>query len=149
MQEPSFLPQSDQVYGINNRMSILVDETYVTRRVDEWLTDDPLSLAKVKHKYKFELEPHLNRILFERLRRIPNEKKKFLGLDLNIDFPGYDSPIPASIPYNRYPLKFYKWWIENQDLITLSFKERLSLIDQVNMIDKSVLLPKHQALMNR
>ncbi|NLZ73352.1 MAG: hypothetical protein GX905_05980 [Bacteroidales bacterium] len=148
-QEPSFPPQSDKVYGVNNRISILVDKVYITRRVDEWLTDDPLSLAKVKHEYKFELEPHLNRILFERLRRIPNEEKKFLGLELNIDFPGYDAPIPASIPYNRYPLKFYKWWIENQDLITLSFKERLSLIDQVNMIDKSALLPKHQALMNR
>lgn len=148
-QKPSFPPQSDKMYGVNNRMSILVGDEYVTRRVDEWLTNDPLSLAKVKHQCKFELEPHLNRILFERLRRIPNEEKKFLGLELNIDFPGYDAPIPASIPYNRYPLKFYKWWIDNQDLISLSFKERLSLIDQVNMIDKSVLLPKHQALMNR
>ena len=147
MKKPSFPPQSDQLYSVNHRLSILIGNSYETKRIDEWLTDDPLSLAKVRHKHKFELEPHLNRLLFERLRRIPNEKKQFLGLELNINFPGYSDPIPASVPYNRYPVKFYKWWINNQDEITLSFKERLTLIDEVNMLDSTVLLPKHQALM--
>ncbi len=149
IQKPTHPPQADLVYGVNNRLSILVEESYKTHRIDEWLTLDPLSLAKVKHQYKFELEPHLNRILFERLRRVPNEDKKFLGLDLVINFPGYSETVPASMPYNRYPVKFYQWWIENQESISLTFKERLNLLDKVHMIDKSALLPKHKALMNR
>lgn len=139
----------DVVYSSNNKLSIEVNNVEYTYTIDEWLSQQPLIIAQLKHQQEFELEPHLNRILFERLRRTPNNEKLFLGLELQILFPGYDAPIPASIPYNRYPVKFYNWWINNPDEIKMSFKEKLNLLNKVNMLDKKVLIPRHIALMNR
>lgn len=137
------------VYSANNKLSILVDDIEQTYTIDEWISQQPLIFAQLKHQQDFELDPHLTRILFERMRRIPNKEKMFLGLELNIDFPGYPSPIPASIPYNRYPVKFYNWWLNNPLEIRMSFKEKLKLLNKVNMLDKKALIPKHKALMNR
>lgn len=144
-----FLPNKEIVYSLNTLLSIKIDGEYKTLRVDDWITNDPLSLARVQHQYDIELTPHLNRVLFERLRRYSAKEKRFLGLKLNIDFPLYNEPIPAGIPYRRYPVQFYKWWLEHQDIISLSFKERLSLFNKVNMLDKEALIPKHRVMMNR
>ena len=144
-----FPPNPETVYSSNNLLTINIDGKTITRTTGEWITLDPLNLAKVKNRYNFELEPHLNRVLFEKMRRIPNEEKKFLRLKLNISFPGYSDPVPASIPYKRYPVQFYNWWLKNTHQISLSFKEKLELLNRVNMLDKDVLIPKHRALMNR
>ena len=144
-----FPPQVDKIYSSNNLMTIRVESKLVTRSIGEWIAKDPLSFAQVRNKYDFDLEPHLNRVLFERMRRIPNKQKQFLGLKLNIDFPKYSEPIPASIPYKRYPVEFYMWWLENKDAVKLSFKEKLELLNKVNMLNKDALLPQHLALMNR
>lgn len=148
-QSAAFPLRTDTVYASNNRITIHVNGEDVTRTVDEWISQDPLSFARLRDKQHFELEPHLNRVLFERIRKIPNEEKMFLGLKLNIDFPGYNDQIPASVPYKRFPVKFYNWWLENPGLIKLSFKEKLELLNNVNMLNSKALLPKHKALMNR
>ena len=147
--ELSFPLDVNIVYSSNNRLSIEIDSVEQTHTIDEWISQQPLIFAQLKHQQEFEMDPHLTRVLFERMRRIPNHEKMFLGLDLNIDFPGYPSPIPASIPYSRYPVKFYNWWLENPQSIRMSFKEKLKLLNKVNMLDKKALIPKHKALMNR
>lgn len=139
----------DMIYSANNKLSIEVDNAEYTFTIDKWISLHPLIFAQLRNQKFFELEPHLNRILFERMRRIPNKEKMFLGLKLNIKFPGYSDLIPASIPYKRFPVKFYNWWINNPDEIRLSFKEKLDLLNNVNMLDKKILKPKHKALMNR
>ena len=145
----SFPPNPEMTYTSNSLLTIRVNGKNVTRSIGQWVTYDPKNIARIQNKYDLELDPHLNRVLFEKMRRLPNTEKKFLGLKLNIDFPGYKTAVPASVPYNRFPVKFYKWWLKNKHQITLSFKEKLELLNKVNMLDQKVLEPEHQAMMNR
>ena len=145
----TFPPKPEMTYTSNSLLTIRVNGKNVTRSIGQWVTYDPKNIARIQHKYNLELEPHLNRVLFEKMRRLPNTEKKFLGLKLNIDFPGYNTAVPASVPYNRVPVKFYKWWLKNKHQISLSFKEKLELLNKVNMLDKDVLEPEHQEMMNR
>ena len=72
-----------------------------------------------------------------------------MGLDLKIDFKGYDSLVKAIVPYKDKPVDFYKWWIKNEDKIYLSTKNKILLFDKVLMMDPNKLKKEHLKLIRK
>ena len=70
--------------------------------------------------------------------------RDFMGLRLLIEFPGYTGLVQASVPYNICPVKFYKWWRQNEDKIRLSNKEQITLFLAVERENPKALLKKHK-----
>ena len=74
--------------------------------------------------------------------------RDFLRLKLLIEFPGYSSPVQASVPYNDDPVKFYKWWRKNPRKVTMNFNERVKLFLAVEKESPSALIKAHRAIIN-
>ena len=68
---------------------------------------------------------------------------------MRIDFKGYDQPVKALVPYKDEPVKFYKWWCENQDEIKITFTEKIELFDKVFMQKPNVLKAEHRKIINK
>ena len=71
-----------------------------------------------------------------------------LGLNIKINFEGYECQVPASLPYKDAPLKFYKWWRKNEDKITMTKKEMIELLLKVYEISPSALVKKHKEILS-
>ena len=74
----------------------------------------------------------------------PEYYRRFMGLNLIIDYPGYSSGIVAKIPYENDPVGFYKWWRKgkHEDKIYLSLPNRIRLFEKVSMMDPKMILKK-------
>ena len=70
-----------------------------------------------------------------------------VGLKLKIDFPGYDQPVMASVPYQNEPVKFYTWWRKNEDKVAMSKKELIELLIKVNEMNPNALVKKHREIL--
>lgn len=83
--------------------------------------------------------------LVSKLRRAdPEYFKRFMGLKLVIDYPGYSTGIVASIPFETDPVGFYKWWRKgkHEDKVYLSLGNRVRLFQKVSMMDPKLILKK-------
>ena len=119
-------------------------------RISQWLHEDPVSFDKIRREYKIKINKDTFNLLVSKLRaNHPEYFKDTLGLNMRVNFKGYDCPVKAIIPYNNNPIDFYKWWCLNQDLINMSLSEKIRLFDKVLMEDPKLLKREHRRVINK
>ena len=140
-----FLPRRREFYNRGNMLTI----GHQTKPIKEWLTYDPVALHKTIKEYEIVIEEDDFKVLSNRLMLEHFDYyRDFLRLKLLIEFPGYSSPVQASVPYNDDPVKFYKWWRKNPRKVTMNFNERVKLFLAVEKESPSALIKAHRAIIN-
>lgn len=148
METPETFPlDPEKVYYSMDELTLDTEEGAKTLRVGAWITVDPVRIHKMIVREKVlqvdtieVLDP-----LESKLRRAdPDYFKKFMGLKLVIDYPGYGTGIVASIPFETDPVGFYKWWRKgkHEDKVFLSLGNRIKLFQKVAMMDPKMILKK-------
>jgi ATP-dependent DNA helicase RecQ len=120
-----------------------------TMRISEWLHEDPVAFDKIRREHNIKVNHEIFCILVSKLKA--NHSKYFrdaLGLNARIKFKGYDGQVKAIVPYTDNPVEFYKWWCLNQDLINMTFAEKIKLFDKVLMEDQNALKREHKHQIN-
>lgn len=145
--EELFPLDPEKIYFSMDELTLDTEEGPKTLRLGAWITVDPIKIhklivrEKVLHVDQFEVMNPLN----SKLRRAdPEYYKKFMGLQLNIDYPGYSAGIKAKIPFENDPIGFYKWWRKgkHEDKVHLSLGNRIILFQKVAMMDPKIILKK-------
>lgn len=145
-----FHPNSELFYNSTNLLTIENEQGIRTMKISEWLSNDPVAFDKVRKEFNLKIDSKIFEILVSRLKNHHFEYfKNSLGLNMRIDFKGYDTPIKASIPYKDKPLEFYKWWCDNKDQVTMKFQEKLILFEKVFMQKPNVLKAEHRKIINK
>lgn len=138
-----FHPQEGRLYNNDDLLTI----EGVTTTVGKWIVKDPMALDKIRREYDLKMPTDAFGTLQSKLRchHFPYYRD-VQGLNLIIEFPGYEKQVKASVPYNQDPIKFYKWWRKNEDKVTLSKADKYKLFLNVeNQSSKPVLQKKHKA----
>lgn len=145
---------SEKVYYSMDDLTLDTDEGPVTLRVGAWLNVDPVRIHKMVVKDKIlqvdDLEVMMP--LVSKLRRAdPEYFKRFMGLKLVIDYPGYGTGIVARIPFENDPVGFYKWWRKgkHEDKVHLSLGNQIILFQKVSMMDPKIILKKDLELVRK
>lgn len=146
-EEQLFPLDSEKIYYSMDELTLDTSEGPVTLRLGAWLNTDPVRIHQMIVKEKvlqvdnFEV---LNPLVSELRRADPEYYRRFMGLNLIIDYPGYSSGIVAKIPYENDPVGFYKWWRKgkHEDKIYLSLPNRIRLFEKVSMMDPKMILKK-------
>ena len=140
----TFPPQEGKYYEGRNLITI----DGVTRSIDKWILEDPVELDKTRRKFKLTMPQKITQLLSSKIQsKHFSYYRDIMGLSLQISFPGYDEPVMAKIPYGENPVKFYKWWKNNEDKVTMSFKELIDLLIKVDELDGKALLKRHRQLL--
>ena len=119
-----------------------------------WLNVDPVRIHRLIVREKvlqvddFEV---LNPLVSKLRRADPEYYKRFMGLKLVIDYPGYGNGIQASIPFENDPVGFYKWWRKgkHEDKVYLSLANQIRLFQKVNMMDPKMILKKDLEILKK
>lgn len=145
-----FFPNSESFYNSSSLLTLENESGFNTLKVSEWLTEDPVALDKVRKEFKLKIDSNTFDILISKLKEYHFEYfKNSLGLNMRIDFKGYDFPVKASVIYTDKPLEFYKWWCENIDKVTLTFQEKIVLYDKVYNLKPALLKTEHRKVINK
>ena len=145
-----FHPNSESYYNSSNLLTIENEQGIRTMKISEWLSEDPVALDIVRKEYKMKIDKNVFEILISKLKAFHFKYfRDSLGLNMRIDFKGYDQPVKALVPYKDEPVKFYKWWCENQDEIKITFTEKIELFDKVFMQKPNVLKAEHRKIINK
>jgi ATP-dependent DNA helicase RecQ len=145
-----FLPNSETFYNSSNLLTIENEKGPKTMKISDWLIDDPVALDKVRKEFKLKIAPKIFEILVSKLKADHFEYfKNSLGLNLRIEFKGYNFPVKANILYKDKPVEFYKWWCDNKDQVTMTFKEKLILFDTVYNLKPNLLKTEHRKIINK
>lgn len=135
-----FEPNPDKVYNEFDNLTLTKDDEKVTSQVFDWINQDPVLLDQAKNSFKLKFDKKVYLILNSKLKKFHQDYyKKKIGLNVLINFRGYQEKVLASIPFNEKPIEFYKWWRLNQDLIYLSNINKIKLFNKVNSIDSNEL----------
>ena len=142
----TFAPQKGRKYLPNDLLTI----DSQTKRISKWLIENPVELDKIRRKYSLMMDKETFTVLMSKLKanHFPYYRD-MMGLKLQIDFPGYDKPVIAKLPYQDEPLKFYKWWRKNESQIAMNNQEIIELLLKVNSINPNALIKKHKGLLAR
>lgn len=137
----------DKVYYSNDELTLDTPDGPQTLKLGAWMYIDPVRIHKmiVREKVLKVDEYEVLIPLESKLRRADFEYyKRFMGLKMMIDYPGYDSAIVAKIPFDDDPVGFYKWWRKNgnENKVHLSTVNRILLFQKVAMMDPKVILKK-------
>ena len=138
---------SEKVYLSTDELTLETDEGEKTLRVGAWLNYDPVRIHKMIIKEKVlqvDTLEVLNPLISKLRRADPEYYKRFMGLNLIIDYPGYSNGIKASIPFDNDPVGFYKWWRKgkHENKVHLSLGNQIRLFQKVAMMDRKVILKK-------
>ena len=145
-----FHPNSESFYKGSSLLTIENEQGIRTMKISEWLNNDPVSFHTIFQKYKLKIDGKIFEILVSKLKANHFEHfRDSLGLNMRIDFKGYDKQVKASIPYTDNPVEFYKWWCDNKDQVTMKFQEKLILFDKVFMEKPNVLKSEHRKLIKK
>lgn len=152
--EPQFPLDPSKVYFSMDELTLDTGEGAKTLKMGNWITVDPIRIHKmiVKEKVLQVDEMEVLRPLESKLRKAdPDYYKRFVGLKLVIDYPGYSSGIVASIPFENDPLGFYKWWRKggHEDKVYLSLGRQIQLFQKVSLMDPKLILKKDLELLHR
>lgn len=138
----------DKIYYSMDELT-LYDEDGAARtmRLGAWLNYDPVRIHKLIIKEKVlnvDTIEVLNPLVSKLRRADPDYYKRFMGLQLIIDYPGYGNGILAKIPFENDPVGFYKWWRKgkHEDKVFLSLGNRIKLFQKVSMMDPKMILKK-------
>lgn len=137
-----------------DELTLDTDQGPVTLKMGVWLNVDPVRIHRLIVREKvlqvdvFEV---LNPLVSKLRRADPVYYKRFMGLKLVIDYPGYGNGIQASIPFENDPVGFYKWWRKgkHEDKVYLSLANQIRLFQKVNMMDPKMILKKDLEILKK
>lgn len=146
-EEELFPLDPEKVYFSMDNLTLDTEEGPRTLRVGAWLNVAPVRIHQmiIKEKILKVDEFEVLNPLESKLRRAdPDYYKRFMGLKLIIDYPGYSTGILAKIPFENDPVGFYKWWRKgkHEDKVHLSMGNRIKLFQKVAMMDPKMILKK-------
>lgn len=119
-------------------------------KVSRWLTEDVVLFHQTYKKLDLKIDKEVFKLMVSKLKANHFDYfKKSLGLNMRIEFKGYDGLVKALVPYQNDPIKFYKWWIKNSDQVHLSFKNKIELLNKINLNKPEVLTSEHKRLINK
>lgn len=152
--EEQFPLDPNKVYYSMDELTLDTDQGPVTLKMGVWLNMDPVRIHRLIVREKvlqvdvFEV---LNPLVSKLRRADPEYYKRFMGLKLVIDYPGYGNGIQASIPFENDPLGFYKWWRKgkHEDKVYLSLANQIRLFQKVNMMDPKMILKKDLEILKK
>lgn len=150
--EELFPLDSEKVYFSMDELTLDTPEGPKTLRLGAWMNYDPVRIHKMIIKEKtlqvdsFEV---LNPLVSKLRRADPEYYRRFMGLNLVIDYPGYSTGIKASIPFENDPVGFYKWWRKgkHEDKVHLSLGNQIRLFQKINLMDTKILLKRDLELL--
>lgn len=137
----------EKIYYSMDELTLDTEEGAVTLRLGSWLNTDPVRIHRMIVREKtLQVDPVevLNPLVSKLRRADPDYYKKFMGLNLIIDYPGYSSGIKASIPFENDPIGFYKWWRKgkHEEKVYLSLGNQIRLFQKVAMMEPKAMLKK-------
>ena len=145
-----FLPKSESYYSSSNLLTIETKEGPKTLKITDWLTENPVALDKVRKAFKLKIDSKVFEILVSKLKAYHFDYfKNSLGLNIRIDFKGFDFPVKASVLYQDKPIEFYKWWIDNENEVKMSFQEKLILFGKVANLKPNLLKAEHRKIISK
>ena len=152
--EAQFPLDPNKVYYSMDELTLDTDQGPVTLKMGVWLNVDPVRIHRLIVREKvlqvddFEV---LNPLVSKLRRADPEYYKRFMGLKLVIDYPGYGNGIQASIPFENDPVGFYKWWRKgkHEDKVYLSLANQIRLFQKVNMMDPKMILKKDLEILKK
>lgn len=145
-----FQPDPETFYKLDVLLTLETETGQQTMKISKWLVHDPVAFDKIRRQMGLKVDSEVFKILTSKLNANHYEYfKNSLGLNILIDFKGYDKLVKALIPYKNKPIDFYKWWCDNPEKVKLSFREKIELIDKVNMIKPSVLKKEHKKIIGK
>lgn len=145
---------TERVYFSMDELTLLTEEGEKTMRLGVWLNYDPVRIHKLINKEKLlhvdEFEV-LNPLVSKLRRADPEYYRKFMGLRLVIDYPGYGTGIMAKIPFENDPVGFYRWWrkMKHEDKVHLSLGNQILLFQKVALMDPKVMSKKDLELVKK
>jgi len=142
----------EKIYSSMDELTLDTDEGPVTLRVGAWLNFDPVRIHRLIVKDKVLQVDTMDVLapLVSKLRRAdPDYYKRFMGLKLVIDYPGYSTGIVARIPFENDPVGFYKWWRKgkHEDKVYLSKGYQILLFQKVSQMEPKMILKKDLELL--
>lgn len=145
-----FQPTPDRFYNFNDLLTIESEGQKRTMKVTEWLSEDPVTFDKIRRAKNMKIHKDVFDILVSKIKaHFPDYAKNVLGLKKRISFKGYDTQVPALVPYSNHPIEFYKWWRANEIEVTLSLVEKIKLFEIVFMNKPSLLSCEHRRLIDK
>ena len=138
-------PEKD--YYSTDELTLDTEDGPQTLKLGVWLNVDPVRIHKMIVREKVlqvDTMEVLNPLVSKLRRADPEYYKKFMGLRLVIDYPGFSSGILAKIPFENDPVGFYKWWRKgkHEDKVYLSLGNQFRLFQKVAMMDPKMILKK-------
>jgi len=151
-EQATFPLDSEKVYNSMDELTLETEEGLQTLRMGVWINVDPVRIHKmiVREKVLQVDNYEVLQPLESKLRRAdPDYYKRFVGLKLVIDYPGYSSGIVAKIPFENDPVGFYKWWRKgkHEDKVYLSTGRQIQLFQKVALMDPKMILKKDLELL--
>lgn len=147
MAEDIYPLDSGKVYYSMDELSLETEDGLKTMKMGVWINFDPVRIHRmiVREKSLQVDDIEVLNPLVSKLRRAdPEYFKRYMGLKLVIDYPGYSTGIVASIPFETDPVGFYKWWRKgkHEDKVYLSLGNQVRLFQKVSMMDHKLILKK-------
>ena len=138
---------SQKTYYSNDYLTLDTEEGPLTLKMGAWLRVDPIRIHKMIIREKvLTVDEYEDFIPLEtKLRRAdPEYYKRYVGLKMLIDYPGYETGIMAKIPFETDPIGFYKWWRKgkHEDKVYLNLPNQIKLFQKVYLMDPKVILKK-------
>ena len=142
-----------KVYFSEDYLTLDCEDGPVTRSIGGWLNTDPVRIHRmiIKDKTLQVDQIEVYNPLVSKLRRADLEYyKRFMGLNVMIDFPGYTSDIIAKIPFDNNPIGFYKWWRKgkHENVVYLSLGNQFRLFQKVALMEPKIMLKKDLEFLN-
>ena len=137
----------EKIYFSSDELTLDTEEGPKTLKIGTWLNEDPVRIHKMIVREKTLQVDSLEVLapLVSKLRKSdPDYFKKFMGLQLIIDYPGYSAGIKAKIPFENDPVGFYRWWRKgkHEEKVYLSLGYQVMLFQKVALMDPKVMLKK-------
>jgi len=144
----------EKTYYSSDMLTLEDEDGPKTMKVGIWICYDPIRIHKMVHREKILKVDEIEVLspLVSKLRKAdPDYYKRFMGLRLVIDFPGYGSGILANIPFETDPIGFYKWWRKgkHEDKVYLSLGNQIKLFQKVSMMEPKLILKKDLEILGR
>ena len=152
MEEKVFPLDPEKVYFSMDQLTLDTEEGPKTLKLGVWINYDPVRIHKMIIREKvlqvdeFEV---LNPLVSKLRRADPDYFKRFMGLKLVIDYPGYETGIVARIPFENDPVGFYKWWRKgkHESKVFLSTGYQILLFQKVASMEPKTILKKDLELL--
>jgi len=137
----------EKLYFSSDELTLDTEDGPLTLKLGAWLNTDPVRIHKMIVREKTLHVDNLEVLapLVSKLRKVdPDYYKKFMGLQLVIDYPGYSAGIKAKIPFENDPVGFYRWWRKgkHEEKVYLSLGYQVMLFQKVALMDPKVMLKK-------